>query len=146
MARSFRSAKRIPSGTFGTVWIDGEILAECYGAQAKVEVNSETVNLGGQFMEDYKPSSGRGSGSLMLYKADSGMARRMEGIQDGVVPECTVISKLADPDAAGAERVAFYGVKFTDLTLADWEAAKIGRVTAPFTFTRYEFLDMIEVQ
>lgn len=146
MARSLSSAKRIPNGTFGTVWIDGELLAECYGAQGKVEVNSETVNLCGQFMEAYKPTSGRGSGSLMLYKADSGMAQRLQNIQDGVVPDCTVISKLADPDAAGAERVAFYGVNFTDLTLADWQAASIGKVTAPFTFTRYELLDVIEVQ
>ena len=62
------------------------------------------------------------------------------------MPECTVVSKLADPNAAGAERVAFYGVQFTDLTLADWQVATTGKITAPFTFTRYEFLDMIEVQ
>lgn len=146
MARTINSAKRIPNGTYGSVWLDGERLAECYGAQAKVEINSETVNLCGQFMEAYKPTSGKGSGSLMLYKADSGMAQRMQSIQDGVVPECTIITKLADPDAAGAERVAYYGVQFTDLTLADWQAATMGRVTVPFTFTRYEYLDMIPVQ
>lgn len=146
MARTINSAKRIPNGTYGSVWLDGERLAECYGAQAKVEINSETVNLCGQFMEAYKPISGRGSGSLMLYKADSGMAQRMQSIQDGVVPECTIITKLADPDSAGAERVAYYGVQFTDLTLADWQAATMGKVTVPFTFTRYEYLDMIPVQ
>ena len=146
MARTINSAKRIPNGTYGSVWLDGERLAECYGAQAKVEINSETVNLCGQFMEADKPTSGKGSGSLMLYKADSGMAQRMQSIQDGVVPECTIITKLADPDSAGAERVAYYGVQFTDLTLADWQAATMGRVTVPFTFTRYEYLDMIPVQ
>lgn len=146
MARSSFSAKRIPNGTYGTVWLDDERLAECYGAQAKVEINSETVNLCGQFMEAYKPTSGKGSGSLMLYKADSGMAQRMQSIQDGVVPECTIITKLDDPDSAGAERIAYYGVQFTDLTLADWQAATMGRVTVPFTFTRYEYLDMIPVQ
>ena len=45
-----------------------------------------------------------------------------------------------------AERVAVYNVSFDDLTLADWQAATVGRVTAPFTFSRYEFLDQIEVQ
>ena len=33
-----------------------------------------------------------------------------------------------------------------DLTLADWQAAAVGSVTAPFTFSDYEYLDQIEVQ
>ena len=146
MARSNLSARKIPNGTYGTVWIDGERLAECYGCQAKVSISSDKINLCGQFMVDYKPTGGEGSGSLMLYKADSGMARRMDGIQDGEVPECTIVSKLADPVSAGAERIAYYGVQFTDLTLADWQAAASGKVTAPFTFTRYELLDEIPVE
>ena len=59
---------------------------------------------------------------------------------------CTIISKLRDPDSYGAERVALYNVSFDDLTLADWQAATMGTVTAPFTFSRYELLDTIEVQ
>ena len=39
-----------------------------------------------------------------------------------------------------------YNVSFDDLTLADWQAATVGTVTTPFTFSRYELLDMIEVQ
>ena len=74
------------------------------------------------------------------------MIRRMQSIQDGQVPECTVVSKLADPDSAGAERVAYYGVQFSDLTLADWQTAASGKVTAPFTFTRFELLDAIDVE
>ena len=34
----------------------------------------------------------------------------------------TLISKLADPDAYGAERVSITGVQMDDLTLFDWEA------------------------
>ena len=146
MARSAFSAKRIPNGTYGSVWINGERLSECYGCQGKVSINSEKINLCGQFMAGNKPTSGDGTGSLMLYKVDSGMARRMERIQDGEVPECTIVSKLADPTSAGAERIAYYGVQFTDLTLADWQAATVGKVTAPFTFTRYELLDEIPVE
>lgn len=40
--------------------------------------------------------------------------------------------------------MAAYNVSFDDLTLADWQAATVGTVTAPFTWSRYEFLDMIE--
>lgn len=145
MATSNFSAKRIPNGTYGSVWIDGERIAECYGCQGKVQVNTETINLCGQFMEAQKAASAKGTGSLMLYKVDSGMIRRMERVQDGQVPECTIVSKLADPDSAGAERIAYYGVQFSDVTLADWQAATSGKVTAPFTFTRYELLDAIPV-
>lgn len=146
MAKSSFSAKRIPNGTYGSVWIDGERLAECYGCQGKVQIKSDTINLCGEFMEAKKPVSGSGSGSLSLYKVDSGMLQKMQSIQNGSIPECTIVSKLADPDSAGAERIAFYGVMFSDLTLADWQAATSGKISAPFTFTRFELLDVIAVQ
>ena len=146
MAKNKFSAKRIPNGTYGAVWLDAERLAECYGCQGKVQVSSYTINLCGQFMEASKPVSAKGTGSLMLYKVDSGMLKRLEGIQDGKVPRCTGGTKLADPDSAGAERAALYDVMFTDLTLADWQAATTGKVTAPFTFSRYELLDAIAVE
>ena len=146
MARSGMTARKIPNGTYGSVWVDDERLAECYGCQGKLEISSDTINLCGQFMEAQKPVSGKGTGSLMLYKADSGMIQRMQGAQDGDIPECTIVSKLADPASAGAERIAYYGVQFTDVVLADWQAATSGKVTAPFTFTRYQLLDAIPVE
>ena len=56
----------------------------------------------------------------------------------------TVTSKLSDPDAYGAERVVLRNVSFDDLTVADWKVGTKGNITAPFTFTKYEFLDTIE--
>ena len=58
----------------------------------------------------------------------------------------TLISKLADPDAYGAERVSITGVQMDDLTLFDWEAQKPLETEAPFTFTGYEYLDQITPQ
>ena len=146
MARSIDSAKRIINGLYGEVWVDGEKIAECTACQAKVAKNKQTVNLCGQFMGDTKVTSGSGTGSLTLYKVDSGFIQRQRELQDGVDVRCTIISKLRDPDSYGAERVALYNVSFDDLTLADWQAATMGTVTAPFTFSRYELLDTIEVQ
>lgn len=57
-----------------------------------------------------------------------------------------LISKLADPDAYGAERVSITGVQMDDLTLFDWEAQKPLETEAPFTFTGYEYLDQITPQ
>ena len=146
MARSIDSAKRIINGLYGEVWVDGEKIAECTACQAKVAKNKQTVNLCGQFMDDTKVTSGSGTGSLTLYKVDSGFIQRQRELQNGVDVRCTIISKLRDPDSYGAERVALYNVSFDDLTLADWQAATMGTVTAPFTFSRYELLDTIEVQ
>ena len=42
------SAKRVISGTWGEVWIDGELVAECTACQAKYTYNKETVPMCGQ--------------------------------------------------------------------------------------------------
>ena len=146
MSKTIDNAKRTINGTYGEVWCDGDKIAECTACQAKVAINKETVNLCGQFMSDAKATSANGTGSLELYKVDSGFARKQEGIQDGVDRRFTIVSKLKDPDSYGAERVALYNVSFDDLTLADWKAATVGTVTKAFTFSRYQYLDEIEVQ
>ena len=143
MATSIDTAKRVLNGLWGEVWIDGEKIAESTACQLKVSKNKETINLCGQFMSDTKATSGSGTGSLTLYKVDSGFAQKMSDLQSGIDRRFTVISKLKDPDSWGAERVAVYNVSFDDLTLADWQAATVGTVTTPFTFSRYEFLDQI---
>lgn len=146
MARTIDSAKRVINGTFGELWLDGEKVAECTACQLRVNKNKQTINFCGQFMDDSKATSGSGTGSLTLYHVDSGLVEKQAGLQDGVDRRFTVISKLKDPDNWGAERVAAYNVSFDDLTLANWQAATVGTVTAAFTFSRYEFLDQIEVQ
>lgn len=146
MSRTIDSAKRIINGTYGEIWIDGEKVAECTACQGKVEAKQETINLCGEFMEDSKITSGAGKGSLELYHVDSGWAVKQEGLQDGIDRRFTIISKLRDPDSHGAERVAYYNCSFGDLTISDWKAATVGKVTKPFTFSRYAYLDRIEVQ
>ena len=146
MSRTIDSAKRTINGTFGELWLDGEKIAECTACQLRVSKNKETINLCGQFMSDSKATSGSGTGSLTLYHVDSGMIQKQADLQSGIDRRFTAISKLRDPDSYGAERVAAYNVSFDDLTLADWQAATVGTVTAAFTFSRYELMDQIEVQ
>ena len=100
----------------------------------------------GAMSVDKKTTSYSGTGSLRMYKTNSRMALKVgEAIRAGKDVRFTIISKVADPDAYGAERVALYNVSFDDLTLADYEARGISRVEAPFTFTDYEMLDTIPV-
>ncbi len=139
------SAKRVVSGTWGKVWLDGDKVSECYGLQAKASFNKEDIALCGQMAADKKVTSIDCTGSLRLHKVTSRMAQAIgENIRNGRDVRFTIVSKLKDPDAYGAERVVLRNVSFDDLTLADWEAKSVGKVECPFTFTDYEFLDVIE--
>ncbi|MBC5733944.1 phage tail tube protein [Lawsonibacter hominis] len=138
------SAKRVISGTWGEVWLDSDKVSECYGLQAKVGFNKEDIALCGQMASDKKVTGIDCTGSLRMHKVNSRMAQVIgQYIRNGRDIRFTVISKLNDPDAYGAERVVLKNVSFNDLTLADWEAKSPGKVESPFTFTDYEFLDMI---
>lgn len=137
---------RIMSGTWGEVWLDGDYVAECYGLQAKMNMSKEDVNICRQMATDKKTTAISYTGSLKLHKVNSRMAIKVgEKVKHGKDPRFTVISKLDDPDAYGAERVVLRNVSFDDVTLADWEAARKGTVEAPFSFTDHEFLDKVEV-
>lgn len=51
------------------------------------------------------------------------------------------MSFLDAPDNPSNQRISVTGVSFDDLTLADWEAAKLGQIEAPFTFEDFDVLD-----
>jgi hypothetical protein len=141
------SAKRVMSGTFGEVWLDNDYVGECYGLQAKVNFNKQDVPMCGRMAIDKKITNISCTGSMRMHKVSSRMANKIGAdIKAGKDPRFTVISKLADPDAYGAERVVLKNVSFDDLTLADWEVAVNGKIEAPFTFTDYEFLDSVEAR
>lgn len=140
-------ASRVMSGTFGEAWLDGEQLAECYGLQAKISYNKETVAMCGKMMQDKKVKSIEGKGSIRLHKVSSRMIKLLgDKIRNGQEVRCTIISKLADPDAWGAERVVLKNVSFDDLTLVDWEADTFGKTEHPFTFSDFEMLDTVDPQ
>ncbi|WRS27206.1 phage tail tube protein [Oscillospiraceae bacterium MB08-C2-2] len=137
-------ASRVMSGTYGELWYDGELVAEVYKFQAKVTLNKEDISMCGVIWTDSKVKNVSGKGSMGLYKVNSRMAQKLgDALLSGKDPRGTIISKLNDPDSYGAERVAIQDVSFDDLTLADWEAAVIGKVECPFTFRGYKFLDMV---
>lgn len=139
------NAKRVISGSWGQVWLDGELVGECYGLQAKISFNKEDISICGRMATDKKVTSIDCTGSLKLHKVSSRMALAIgDYVRNGQDVRFTIVSKLRDPDAYGAERVAVKNVSFDDLTLADFEAKNVGKVECPFTFTDYEFLDVIQ--
>lgn len=137
--------KRAINGTFGEVLLNGENVREATALKADVEMEFKDVPMCGTLSRKQKNAGWTGRGNVTMTKINSRMAILIaDEIKAGRTPEFVIISKLADPDAWGAERVVLKGVQFTGLTLADWAAEAIGQVSQPFTFTDYEFLDMIE--
>lgn len=138
------TGNRVMSGTWGEVWLDNEYVAEVRSFQAKVNFNKDDINFCGQLATDSKIISTKGTGSVGMHKVSSRMANKIgNNIKKGIDTRVTIISKLSDPDAFGAERVVVRNVAFDDLTLADWEVAVNGKVEVPFTFTEFEFLDQV---
>lgn len=136
--------KRIINGTFGEVWLDDEKVGECYGLQAKINFKKEDVKLCGKMGTGKKITGYDGTGSLKMHKVNTRMGKKIRSIvSDGKDVRFLIISKLADPDALGTERIAVKGVSFDDITLADWEAGVIGKTEAPFTFSDFEYYDEI---
>lgn len=138
-------ASRVMSGSKGELWLNNEFVGEVKAFQAKAEKNKEEVPIAGQPVIDTKTISITCKGSMTLYKSTSRMLILMSSdMQKGIDTRCTFITKLDDPDAWGAEKIAIENVSFDDLTLADWEVNKLGEVECPFTFTNWRPIDTVE--
>ncbi|UWG96399.1 phage tail tube protein [Dehalobacter sp. DCM] len=138
------SPERIMNGTHGEVWLDDEKVAECSGLQAKINLSKSDVQICGRMAKGYKVTGWEGRGSLKLHKVSSRMINKVAmDIKAGRGTVCTIVSKLADPDAYGSERVALKNVMFDEVALADWEAGKNSEETVPFTFSDFDLLDVI---
>lgn len=135
------------NGTFGSVWLEGELVREATGLKAEVQLQFVDVPMCGSLAKHQKVSGIDCNGTITMTKTNSRMAIKISDmIRAGKTPKFTIISKLADPDAAGAERVVLKNCQFSTLTLADWSHAQLGSVSQPFTFTDWEYVDQIQPQ
>lgn len=136
--------ENVINGTWGEAWIDGNYLAEVTALQAKVTLQKADVNMTRRLMKAQKVVGMEGKGTLKLNKVSSFFIKLMsDNMKQGKQTTCTIISKLADPDALGAERIVLKDVTFDELTLIDWEAKKNGDESVPFTFSDWDLLDLI---
>lgn len=137
------TGNRVMNGTFLEVWIDGVSVAGLSGFTAKSEYQKSDVAMCGQMEIDSKKTGIKSKLSVTCHKIYTMNADDVEQITNGVDQRHTVIGKLKDPDAYGAERVAFYNVSFDDFTFFDASANKNGSVSMSGTFTNFEFLDKV---
>lgn len=133
------------NGTWSTVWLDDEEVVEATSLSAKIEFKKEDVNILRRMSAGKKTVGWEGKGTLKANHVTSRFFLKVrDNLKAGKQTICTIISKLADPDAYGAERIALKYVTFDDITLADWEAKKQGEMSIPFTFEDFEGLDTID--
>lgn len=145
MSRNTRiPANRVISGTWGEVWVNDEPWAECDGCQAKITNNKTDIAMCGVMLTDVKITSQKGTGSISLHKVYTRNRAQAQSLSEGRDMRTKIVMTLADPDAFGAERLVLYNCSFDDETLMDFQAGNPGKVTLPFTFTSWEWLDTID--
>jgi hypothetical protein len=138
--------ENVISGTWGEAWIDSDYISEITGLEAKVTPKTETISQARSLVDGTKIVGLECKGTIKTNKISSRfIALQSANLKVGKQTEFTIISKLDDPSALGAERVKLIGCVFTEMTLADWELKKNGEESIPFTFRDWEPLDMIEL-
>ena len=135
---------QIIRGTFGRVWIDGELFANVKSFEAKLTLNYEEVDLSNDLGKHQRYMGFTGEGTMTLHKINSKIfAKLAKAIKSGDMPEISVVCKLEDPTALGAERVSFTEVTIDEVMALKFENATIGEEEVPFKFADYEPLDLI---
>ena len=118
---------QIIRGTFGRVWIDGELFANVKSFEAKLTLNYEEVDLSNDLGKHQRYMGFTGEGTMTLHKINSKIfAKLAKAIKSGDMPEISVVGKLEDPTALGAERVSFTEVTIDEVMALKFENATIG--------------------
>lgn len=135
---------QVINGTWGECWFDGQYMAETTALKAEINIKYTSVTMTKRLVDGQKMTGLELKGEVKFHKVSSFITKKMsEFLKLGKCPSFTIISKLDDPDAMGAERIACYGCKLDKVVLADWEAGKNGEESYSFTYQDWELLDTI---
>ncbi len=138
--------ERVMNGTWGEIWIDSDYMAEATGIEAKLALTTAEVKKCRTLFTGFKVTGISGTGTLKMNHVSSYFLSRMATtIASGKTPKATIITKLDDPEAFGAERIMLKDCVFTELTIANWEAGKNMEDSVPFSFSGIEILDSVDV-
>lgn len=137
--------KQIINGTFGECWVEDNYIDTVTAVEIKISREFSDIKIPRNLMPGFKEISRSGEGKVTFSHLDS-MDFQLLGkaMQEGKQESVTIISKLADPNAMGEERVVVRGCVFPELTLANWKAATAGEKELSFKFNDYEIINQIE--
>lgn len=141
-----RKAKRVINGTHGAVWINGEKLFDLESIELRVNIEWEDVFFPEETGKKRKFIGWTGEGSLVVKKIFSrGSSLLAKGVKSGVMPDITMTTKLADPDAYGTERVSVDDVTFNEFLLAKIERGLLSEEMG-FEFGDFDIIEEIKSQ
>lgn len=136
---------KVINGTYGYLWLDGELIQEIQSVKATITPKTETVSQSGQLVDGSKVTGLECKGELKTNKINSRWINLMsESLKKGKQQSFTIISKLEDPSNGGSERIKLTGCVFSELTLIDWELKKLTEDSLNFNFKDWDILDSIE--
>lgn len=132
------------NGTFGSVWVNNEKWLDVESFEAKVSLNFEDVNMAEDTATHKKYTGWSGEGTITVKKVYSrGASLMADAAKKGIIPDINIVGKLEDPDAYGAERIAFNEVTFSEFTLLSFEQKKVMTEELKFNFADYDLIDLI---
>lgn len=132
------------NGTYGAVWVNGEKWMDVESFEAKVTISYEDVNMAEDPATHKKMMGWSGDGTMSVKKVYSrGASLMSKAVKTGQMPDVSIVGKLADPDAFGAERVSISEVTFNEFMLLKFEQKTLGTEDLPFNFADYDLIDTI---
>ena len=136
--------EQVINGTWGEVWFDGEYLAQVTACKAEVTFKKSAITQVQSLIDGQKITGLEPKGEIKLHHINSFVMNKVNAtVKAGKTPTHTIISNVSDPDAVGAERVAYHGCVLDKMILADWEAGKTCEESYSVTFQDWEPIQTI---
>lgn len=138
------NADKVINGKNGSLWIDGDLVAEVNSFEAKLTAKTEDVSFAGEMVDDVKVTGWSGAGTIEVKKVYSRFQKMLaKYIEKGKTPRFSVVAALEDPDSEGFQRVQLDNVVFTELTLGSFDINSLVTESVPFRFSKFRMLEEI---
>lgn len=136
------------NGSWGRVWVNGDLLFELSAFECNVTVDREDVYIG--ISKDSKVVSLTGEGTITVKKVfNRGFSTYLENQKEGHDVRYTLVASLADPDMIKAqkERIKIENLWFNELDIMHFTKAEVVETEIPFGFTPEDlsYLETVEL-
>lgn len=137
-------AENVMNGTYGSLWVNGDLWAECDTFESKVTISYDDVHFANDGATHKKATGWSGGGTMTIKKIYSRVQNVMaNAVRQGIYPRFEFVGKLADPDSLGSQRVALHDVTIDDFELLKFEQKKLESEQIAFKFSDYQLIDSV---